>query len=125
MQMQNEPMNMGAPQADNEYVLQILAPPNVPIHKIIFDFEANPFAGRHITEHTDQKMIELNRDGDRFSWKAYGGSRGDEVFLYEMKLFHGGVMLGSARRVDAGEGQPESPVVCKSTVPDTTPGQQQ
>lgn len=99
---------------DAEYELQILAPPDIPAHYIRFDTGGEALTGRHTNEHESQEMVDLARSGDHICWRAKAGSHGDELFQFEMRLFMGGVMVGTARRCDIGGFQPESPVVCRA-----------
>lgn len=96
------------------YRLQILSPKGVPAHQITFSLEGGIYSAVVTTEHETQKARNLRVNGNVISWEQMAGSYGDERFLYEMKIYPEGIMLGDSRRNDVPrEESPESPVLAE------------
>lgn len=102
---------------DAEYTFQILAPSGIPAHKIRFSYEDGVLKGTYVTEHKEQEMRELTRSGCDISFKADAGSHGDEVFYTRLRLYQGGIMLGTTLQLRTDDVCAPSPVLCTSADP--------
>lgn len=94
------------------YSVQILAPDGIAPHRVRFVNEIGGFSAVYTSEHGDQMVKNLVLDGDRVTWEAMMGSHGDELFMADITIFNGGILLGYVKRIDIPNG-PKSPLVCR------------